>query len=55
VHVADALAHEVTLDQDGPVRRVDEDHLRRLGVLGSLPEWRCLAEQLAQPNGADAA
>ena len=55
VHVADALAHEVTLDQDGPVRRVDEDHLRRLGVLGSLPKWRCLAEQLAQPNGADAA
>lgn len=55
VHVADALAHEVNLNQDAPMRPMDEEHLRRLGVLGRLPEWRALAEQLGRPSGADAA
>ncbi len=55
VHVADALAHEVTLDDHAPATPMDEDHLRRLGVLSRVPEWRSLAEQLVRPGGADAA
>lgn len=55
VHVADALAHEVTLEGHAPATPMDEDHLRRLGVLGRVPEWRSLAEQLVRPSGADAA
>ncbi|GHA77696.1 HDOD domain-containing protein [Cognatilysobacter bugurensis] len=40
VHVAAAL---VTGDD------VDEDYLRTVGVLDKLPQWRALAEQMAEP------
>ena len=55
IHVADVLAHELSPEGRGGAKVMDEDHLRRLGVIGRVEEWRAAARQLVGSEGAEAA
>ncbi|MDG1050387.1 MAG: HDOD domain-containing protein [Planctomycetota bacterium] len=55
IHVADVLAHELSTEGRGGAKEMDEDHLRRLGVIGRVEEWREAARQLVGSGGAEAA
>ncbi len=55
IHVADVLAHELRPERGSAAKAMDEAHLRRVGVLGRLEEWRESSRQLAGPGEAEAA
>jgi HD-like signal output (HDOD) protein len=48
IHVADALAHEIQNERAGVVGppMLDVEHLKRLGLLDRLTDWRAMGRQL---------
>jgi len=59
VHVASLFAEELKPTERGsssnPTTSIDEDYLRSMGVLDSLPAWRAIAEEEAEDQIEEAA